>query len=275
MRQLTSFISTRRARIAIGAGLASGALLYYALRRRRKRPRLPPGPVDTGAYAAALAAKAEVRARYNAYMAEHKRRRKGLYAEVSEAERLVGLYETRIKEQEEHEAWLAKIAEEAAKAKLDEEKAAAAKVRRGASQHEQLSYALRIVKLDIDGETLEFPEDLEWAEKALRDGGITSVLTVRDAIDSVGGTCECGYKVRDEYCQCKNSDCKKYEKYVDNPGYFPAPEFDHLGFDDSGLREARGLEMEAVIYGHQGRKGLYEALKLSQQQIDASSRREA
>lgn len=231
----------------------------------RKRARLPPGPVDTDAYAAALAEQAEVMARYDALMREHKRRRKGLYAEVSKAKYLVRLYETRIKQQEEHEAWLAEMAEEAAKAKLDQEKAAVAKVRRGASHHDQLSYALQILKLHMDGKTLEFPEDLEWAEKTLRDGGITSVLTVRDAIDAIGGTCdECGYKVRDEWFFCNN--CKKH---VPNSGYFPGLEFDSMD-----LCDARRCEMEAVLYGEGGRMGLEEAFKLSQQQIDASSRRE-
>ena len=231
----------------------------------RKRSRLLSGPVDADAYAAALADVDKTDDACAACTAQYALDIKPLRAARAAARYRLKQLELRLEREREREAWREQVAADARQAKLDQQRAAEAAVRRGASQHARLSYALQIVKRDIDGgETLEFPEDLAWAEKTLRDGGITSVLDVRDRIDAIGGTCACGYKVRDEYCFCKACDA-----HVPNPDYCPDPEFDHL---DSP--EARRCELECVLYGHRGRMGLYEAMDLSQQQIDANTRRE-
>lgn len=232
----------------------------------RKRRRLPAGPVDPNAYAAALAEKDKVVAKKKTYMAEHAVRLKEMNAELSNATSLVRLYEARIDEQEKHRAWLAELAKETAKAKLDEERAGVAKVRRGASHHAQLCYALQTVKRDIDGEPLDFPEDLEWAKKMLRDNGITSVLDICERIYELGGTCSmCGHQVRDEYCLCETCDA-----HVPNDdGFYPDPAFAHLDWE-----EARRAELESLLYGYRGGMSLPEAMTFSQAQIDRFARKE-
>lgn len=230
----------------------------------RKRSRLPPGLVDTTAYAAALADMDQADDAYAAYMAQHALNLKPLRAARSAARYRLKQFELRLEQEREREAWRAQQAEDARQAKIDQQRAAEAALRRGASQHARLSNALQIVKLDIDGKQLEFPEDLTWAETTLRNGGITSVLDVRDRIDAIGGTCACGHKVRDEYCFCKTCDA-----HVPNPDYCPDPEFAHVD-----PAEARRTELESVLYGYSGRMGLCDAMTLSQQQIDAHARRE-
>ena len=234
----------------------------------RKRPRMPPGPVTTEQRAAAIADEAEALAAYNAAMAEHAARIAPIRARRAAARRRRKQIEARLDKQRAQAAasaaWHAQQAADARQAELDRARDAEAAKRRGATMRERYKYALQVVVSDVDGQTLEFPEDLAWAETTLRNGGITAALDARDRVDAVCGTCPtCGRAVRNEWFHCDACDA-----HVHPPGcYDPDPEFaDH--------DRPRRAEAEDALYGYGDSKGWYDAVKLSQAQIDQYTRPE-